>query len=304
MRVSDLLSTLREEFLDDNVEPYKWSDPYLLRLLTVAQEQAARRASLLYDTTHATAADVYTGASTATTAGALVDSAASFVSATAVGKTVYNLTDDTFTTISAFVSGTQLTLVDDIMASGDEYIIGDPDKALTRICLVSGTHTYPMSTKVFKIGPCSLASDGIPMLQKTEEWLDRNYYGWRTTVGTPRFYIEREGSIRVVPYPNDDINEGTGKDTMILGVYRYPLVDILTSTSSASPEIPAQYHLGLLDHVCEIAFGKQDADTYDAAKASRHAGLFIQKFGPPVSALVEQNIRKVPGLFILEPPKW
>lgn len=304
MRVSDLLSTLREEFLDDNVEPYKWSDPYLLRLLTIAQEQAARRASLLYDTIHATAADVSTGSSTSTTAGALVDTAASFVSATHVGKTVYNLTDNTFTTVTAFVSGTQLTLADDIMVSGDSYIIGDASLALTRLCLVSGTSVYPMSTKIFKIGPCSLASDGIPMFQKTEEWLDRNYYGWRTATGQPRFYIEREGSLQVVPTPDDSLNAGTGKDTMILGVYRYPLVDLLTSSGSASPEIPTQHHLGLLDHVCELAFGKQDADTYDSAKSSRHAGYFIQRFGPPVSALVEQNVRKVPGLFKLETPKW
>ena len=302
MKTSDLLTFLREEYLDDAVEPFQWSDIYLLRLLNTAEQEAARRADLLLDETHATAADLATGVATATTVGALVDSAAVFVS-TEVGKTVYNTTKNTFATITALISGTQLTLSSDIMVSGDSYIIGDPAYALTRICLESEIAQYPTSQKIKKIVNCYRASDGYPLLQKTEAWLDTNFAQWRSIQGAPIYYIEKKGMVRVTPIPDATINSGTGKDTLIFGAYRLPLRDMVVTGNSA-PEIDEQYHINLLDHVCELAYAKQDADTYDAQKSIRHAQAFIQKFGPPVSALVEQNMRLIPSGFRLDGPKF
>ncbi|MBI2412468.1 MAG: hypothetical protein HYV24_04585 [Deltaproteobacteria bacterium] len=64
------------------------------------------------------------GTATSTTANKLIDSAASFTS-DMVGKTVYNSTDDTWTYITAVDSTTQLSLYQNIMASGEAYVIAN-----------------------------------------------------------------------------------------------------------------------------------------------------------------------------------
>jgi len=64
------------------------------------------------------------GTTTATTAGKLVDSTASFGSSL-VGKRVANSTDTTFTKITAVDSATTLSVESDIFANGESYHIAD-----------------------------------------------------------------------------------------------------------------------------------------------------------------------------------
>ena len=67
---------------------------------------------------------------TSTVASALVDATAPFVVGD-VGKSIYNTTDNTSTTIYAYVGTTQVTLTDDIMVSGEAYVLGvDPQVLL------------------------------------------------------------------------------------------------------------------------------------------------------------------------------
>jgi len=63
------------------------------------------------------------GTATATTTGALVDSTESQFLSTDVGKTIYNIKDRTWAIVTAYVSTSQLTISNDIMASGEGYII-------------------------------------------------------------------------------------------------------------------------------------------------------------------------------------
>lgn len=51
MTGQELVSALRESYLDDNVAPYLWSDTELLRNLNYAEVQACRRADLIVDGT-------------------------------------------------------------------------------------------------------------------------------------------------------------------------------------------------------------------------------------------------------------
>lgn len=79
------------------------------------------------------------GTADATEANKLHDADGGFA-ATDVGKTVWNTTDDTYTTVAAFVDSGELTLTDDIMADTEEYTVG----AVRRYVRVawSGTPTY------------------------------------------------------------------------------------------------------------------------------------------------------------------
>lgn len=72
----------------------------------------------------ATGLQMSSGSATSTSASKLVDSAASFTS-DMVGKTVYNSTDDTWARIGAVDSATQLSLDQDIMVSGESYVIAN-----------------------------------------------------------------------------------------------------------------------------------------------------------------------------------
>jgi hypothetical protein len=63
------------------------------------------------------------GTADGTTTNKLVDSSQDFLTTVKVGMTVYNTTDSTFTNVTAVDSDTQLTLADDIMASGENYEI-------------------------------------------------------------------------------------------------------------------------------------------------------------------------------------
>ena len=64
------------------------------------------------------------GTATSTSAGNLVDTAATFT-ASLIGKYVYNTTDGTYTKITSFTSATSVGVNEDIFASGEGYQIGD-----------------------------------------------------------------------------------------------------------------------------------------------------------------------------------
>jgi hypothetical protein len=51
MTGQDLLDELRNDILDDASVPYLWNDPFLLRILNRAEQQACRRSYLLTDST-------------------------------------------------------------------------------------------------------------------------------------------------------------------------------------------------------------------------------------------------------------
>ena len=65
------------------------------------------------------------GTATGTTTNKLVDSNQNFLTTVKVGMTVYNSTDKTVTNVTAVDSDTQLTLADNIMATGEVYQIQD-----------------------------------------------------------------------------------------------------------------------------------------------------------------------------------
>lgn len=67
------------------------------------------------------------GSATSTSAGHLVDSAAQFqTDKTAIGMVVANITDQTYATVTAINSETDITLSDDIFEDGDNYTIDGP----------------------------------------------------------------------------------------------------------------------------------------------------------------------------------
>lgn len=300
MKLSEILSIARRQYLNDVVFPYRWADAYLTQCVNEAENEAAKRAKFLCDNSTQTANNVASGAATSTTANKLVDTGAAFTTAM-VGFTVYNTTDNTFATVTARDSATILSLSADIMVSGEAYVIGDASKAIARVCVVDGTSTYALSSKVFKVKGCYLNSDKQALIPTTEGWLERNYSGWRSATGTPRYYVEERGQIMLVPQPASSLNNGTGKDMLYLSVYRLPLV-ALSQATDGTPEIPEEFHFALVYWVCALAYAQQDANAVDANKASWHEMQFENKFGRKMSAHDEEMRRKLVSNFTFEKP--
>jgi len=279
----------RTDFLFDTALPYKWSDTYIAFLLTQAEREACKRASLILDRGTQTSSISASGTSTGTTANKLVDSAAVFTTAM-VGTTVYNVADNTWAVITARDSGTVLSLSADIMVSGETYVIGDATKALTRVCIEKDKATYSMSDKITKIKSCYLKSQG-PLHPLTQAIVVNS-----NTTGTPTKYVE--GKRFIISYPISQVT-----DTLNLEVYRLPIND-LALTDASVPEIDDEYHFPLIHYVCAMAFLKQDDRSIDHSKSAWHEAQFAEVFGPKVSEHLATILRQTPSNFKLAPANF
>jgi hypothetical protein len=217
MTGTEIVTLAREDYLDDPVAPFLWSNNLLERYLNQAEREACRRASLLFDKTTAQDGDA---------------------------------------------------------------------QPLCSLSITAGTATYAVSSKIIRVRDCVPAVNGYPILQKTTGWLDEFWPEWRIATGAPVYFIQDKGSIQLVPIPVSD-------DTLALEVMRLPLAD-MTIAGAEVPEIPEEYHLDLVPHICELAFRKRDAETEDNTLSESFAAQFTAKFGPPVSALSETNRRRRP----------
>jgi len=65
VEVEDLMTIIREDYLDDAVKPYRWSPERLYRWLDMAQKEACRRQPLIVDTTTPAVCDLAVTAMTA-----------------------------------------------------------------------------------------------------------------------------------------------------------------------------------------------------------------------------------------------
>lgn len=151
--------------------------------------------------------------------------------------------------------------------------------ALTRVVLVAGQEQYPLDDRVIAVLGCRI---------------DPNWHLSRTTYGalfsnrgdvslgyvrqgpcangTPRrFYTDREtGKIGVFPPPDAD-SDGA---TLVLRVTRKPLQSLIVSNLQATPEVPEEYHLDMLEWAAWRALRNHELDAENMNKASAHKKRF------------------------------
>jgi hypothetical protein len=136
--------------------------------------------------------------------------------------------------------------------------------AVTQVTLVAGQADYPLDPTVLavqraacgavQLGRTSVAS----MLGATSDLHPGTPTTTPTCEGAPLwFYTDREnGSIGVYPVPSAT-EDGT---VVYLQVLRLPLVPLSLNDLDASPEIPREYHLDLLEWAAWRALRNHDAD--------------------------------------------
>ncbi|MCE5212504.1 MAG: hypothetical protein LLG40_13255 [Deltaproteobacteria bacterium] len=235
MLLTELIQTLRVDFLDDVAEPYLWSDPELVSKIIEAEKEACERANLIID---------------------------------------------------------------------------DSTPEICHIAVQQGVMGYTLDDRVLLVRRASFGTSSTstyPLTQTTKARADETHPGWNNHTGTPGVYIcEENGSIIIAPAAagttgTDGIVSTAGTaGTAFLQVSRYPLNRMtLNSTAGTGtagkgityPEIPPSYHYKMLHWAAHLAFLKNDSETFNAAKADKHAGLFAQYFGLPIDAATKQFMR-------------
>ena len=169
-----------------------------------------------------------------------------------------------------------------------DLLIDSSTPSVCRINLVAGTAVYPLSPLVIKVIRAVLSSTNTILHHLRTKDLDYSVNQWTTRTGTPEAFVidSQSNAIRVYPIP-------VSTDILRLTVSRYPLNEL--SDPSDTPEIDEQYHFGLIDWMCHLAYMKQDAETVDLIKSKSFQTFFDEKFGPRPSAMTEVYRKVLPG---------
>lgn len=119
-------------------------------------------------------------------------------------------------------------------------------------------------------------------LARCEYWAQ-----WRLQKGHPRFFIQDEQRLQLVPIP-------TEADTVHLEVYRTTTDDERMKDSQDCPRIATAHHSGLVDWALYRAYLRRDEDQTDSKLASDHLALFEQRYGlrPDANVARKRNERR------------
>ncbi len=143
------------------------------------------------------------------------------------------------------------------------------------IDIAAGETVYPLSQGLYEIDHLGLLEAGsterCPVKLVSREWLDDNMPGWRDRSDIPRFAIQSDTSIRLVPTPRLGA-------TLKLEGYRLP-VRGLTADKTSKPEINQAHHRHLVNWALHRAFSVPDSETLDLGRADAALAAFTAYFG-------------------------
>lgn len=148
--------------------------------------------------------------------------------------------------------------------------------ALCEISVSVGEAGYPLHPALYEVTHLSLRLDGEtrrePVKLVSGEYLDESVPDWRDLTGRPRFAIQTETSMRLVPTPDR-------AGTLLLEGYRLPLKE-LGAVGVNKPEIHLAHHHYLVHWALHKAFSIPDAETFDPNRSVLAERAFTAYFGP------------------------
>ena len=160
------------------------------------------------------------------------------------------------------------------------------DPAICEIAVTAGTATYPLHASLYELVSLRFKVAGSdrsePVHIKAREELDRIRPGWRDETGTPRYAVQDDTRITLVPRP-----EVAG--TLHVEGYRVPLKALANDTDK--PEIHEAHHRHLVHWALHRAFSKPDSETIDPTRAATAEAAFTRYFGPRPDADLRRSTR-------------
>lgn len=149
------------------------------------------------------------------------------------------------------------------------------NSSICEIDVSAGESAYPLHPALYEIDHLGLLEAGSSerryVCLVSREWLDGNHPGWRDRTGLPRFAIQSDNSIRLVPTPDAEA-------VLKLEGYRLP-VRGLASDKGSKPEINQAHHRHLVHWALYRAFSLPDSETLDLGKAGDALAAFTKYFG-------------------------
>lgn len=139
---------------------------------------------------------------------------------------------------------------------------------VTELDITTGQDWYDLSPKILKLRSAHRSDTGREVELMPAEMAERRGVRFDGRTGPPSVIVQglEKNAVRVWPVPSEDI-------TLNLRVFRLPLVDI-TDEGGQEFEIDEQHHYALLKWVKHLAYGKQDADTFDRKKTDDYEAEF------------------------------
>lgn len=151
------------------------------------------------------------------------------------------------------------------------YLLKKSEDAFN-ISVVAGTADYSLDSRIIRVKVIESAGTGFELIKaEYEDFLGEQ--NWRTKSAVPTHYIidESDKSIKLYPSP-------IATDTLSLIYYRLPLITLDWTDPNQEIEIPVEYQIEMLDWAASLAYMKDEANTFDPARAGTYAALFRSNF--------------------------
>lgn len=181
--------------------------------------------------------------------------------------------------------GVWLTQAESEAAIRGRLLHESANPALCEVSVSAGTVVYPLHPALYEVTHLSLRLDGEtrrePVKLVSTEYLDESVPDWRDLTGRPRFAIQTETSMRLVPTPDR-------AGTLLLEGYRLPLKE-LGAAGSNKPEIHLAHHHYLVHWALHKGFSIPDAETFDPNRSALAERAFTDYFGPRP----DSNLRRI-----------
>ena len=146
--------------------------------------------------------------------------------------------------------------------------------AVCQIAVEASAATHELHKSLFELVHLRFQATGAATSSvlsiKAREELDRIRPGWRDETGTPRYAVQDDTRITLVPRP-----EVAG--TLHVEGYRLPLKALANDTDK--PEIHEAHHRHLVHWALHRAFTKPDSETIDPQRAATAEAAFTRYFG-------------------------
>ena len=158
--------------------------------------------------------------------------------------------------------------------------------AVCQIAVAANAATHELHKSLFELVHLRFQATGAATSSvlsiKAREELDRIRPGWRDETGTPRYAVQDDTRITLVPRP-----EVAG--TLHVEGYRVPLKALENDTDK--PELHEAHHRHLVHWALHRAFSKPDSETIDPQRAATAEAAFTRYFGPRPDADLRRSTR-------------
>lgn len=166
-------------------------------------------------------------------------------------------------------------------------LIEDTNPLYCDIAVAAGSPSAPLHARVYEITYQSFVPTGGPkaceIVLVSREMLDRVYPEWRELpAGDPRWLIQSETAVRLVPTPSRD-------GLLRIEAYRLPLKRI--SLPTQKPEIHEANHVHLVNWALFKGYSIPDPEFNDQGRARTALDAFEQHFGLRPDANLRRSTR-------------